>query len=291
MARFRNPFSGPSRPRAIIWTSVGLFVIAGIAVIAMFWATSTKWFCATPCHSVQADTIAAYDASSHSKISCLACHEPVGAGPHILVLAKAKSALEVLTTLTGAYDLPLNAGSAYGLGEEMKDEQCTQCHGTNRKITATKGVIIDHAVHTKNGVTCVTCHNRVAHNEENLTFTLAGNAKHADFEKMDACFRCHDIQNEGRAPGKCSTCHPTGFDLVPATHKSQEWMPAGHAEAAKEALKEYGKAELEAKKLVLEGIDKSLATPVEHCSTCHTRAFCKACHSKLGKVLEQAQKK
>ena len=285
-----GPFGDERRPRAMIWSFVALLALAGVMVAALVFATSTKWFCAAPCHMVQSDTIASYDASTHSKVSCITCHEPVGAGPHILLMLKAKSGLEVIPTVLGTYELPLNAGSAYGLGEEMPDEQCTQCHGTNRKVTPSDGVIINHAVHAKNDVTCVSCHNRIAHDESKLTLKLEGNEKHADFEEMDGCFRCHDVEGKKRATGECSACHPKGFDLVPATHKAEGWLPEGHAEAATESLKEFGRAERESERLKLEGISEDLARPVEYCSTCHPRSFCKDCHEKLGKALTQKNK-
>lgn len=291
MGRFTpGPFGDQRRPRAIVWTFVSLLALAAVIVVALDWVTSTEWFCAAPCHMVQSDTIASYHASTHSKISCIACHEPAGAGPHILLLAKAKSGLEVIPTVLGTYELPLNAGSGYGLGKEMPDEQCTQCHGTNRKTTPAEGVIIDHAIHKKNGVTCVTCHNRVAHDESGLTLKLPGNEKHADFEKMDGCFRCHDVEGKKKATGECSACHPKGFNLVPETHEATGWLPEGHAEAAKESLKEFGRAERESERLELEGISKDAATPVEYCSTCHARSFCKACHEKLGDALNAKKK-
>ena len=80
--------------------------------------------------------------------------------------------------------------------------------------------------------------------------------------------------------------HTPGFDLTPATHKTAEWFPKGHSEAAAESLKEFGEATAEAKDLIDEGIPARLTTPVEHCSTCHTKAFCADCHTRLGLSLK-----
>lgn len=275
-----------TRPRAIIWSAIALLGVAALFVIAGVIVTSTQWFCATPCHMVQTDAIAAYEASSHSEVSCMACHEPANGTPVEFLFAKIRSAGEVLPTVTKNYELPPNLSSAYSLGEEMESEQCTQCHGTNRKITPAGGIIIDHAVHEEADVTCATCHNRVGHNDEAITQKLTDNVKHKDFMKMDACFRCHDLENKRRAGGECKLCHPAGFDLVPETHDEKGWLPKGHAEAATESLTEYGAATVEAEELVKEGVAEDVAVPVEYCSTCHKKPFCDACHSKLAGALK-----
>jgi len=288
VGKFRDP---STRPRAIILTGVGVLVLAVLAVAGGVIATSTIWFCATPCHKVQADTIASYEASSHSQISCMACHEPVNATPIQFAMAKLRSMGELPPTIMNKYELPLNKGSAYALNtREMGSKQCTQCHTTMRKVTPSAGVIIDHEAHAKDGVTCTTCHNRVAHNDEAIELKLPGNVKHEDFTKMDACFRCHDLEGERRAKGECNLCHTPEFALVPSTHAEVGWLPKGHANAATESLKKFGIATVEAEELVKEGVSEEVAVPVEHCSTCHKTSFCDTCHAKLADALRTAPK-
>jgi hypothetical protein len=278
-----------TRPKAIIWSSIIVLVLASFAVAIGVIATSTRLFCASPCHMVQDDAIASYKASAHANISCMACHEPVNANPLQFAKAKLKSAAEVVPTVMGTYTFPLNKGSAYALNEkEMGSKQCTQCHGTNRKVTPATGLIINHEIHAKDGITCTTCHNRAGHDESGFELTIEGNTKHVDFTEMDACFRCHGLEGEHEAPGECATCHTAGFNLVPATHKSDKWMAGEHSEAAKESLKEYGAASVEAEELLKEGVAERLAKPVEHCSTCHKKAFCDDCHNKLADKLVKA---
>jgi nitrate/TMAO reductase-like tetraheme cytochrome c subunit len=281
---FRNP---KTRPRAIIFSSIGVLGLAVFAVLVAVIGTSTRTFCAEICHHVQDDTIAAYNASPHANISCMACHEPANGTPIQFAMAKMKSAGELPVAITGAFTLPINKGSACALNPvEMGDKQCTQCHGGNRKITPSAGLKTNHLIHKQKGVTCTTCHNRVAHNEQTLTLKLVGNEKHADFMQMDACFRCHGLEGKHEAPGACPTCHTADFALVPANHKVAGWLPNGHSEAAKESLKEYGAATAEAETLVKEGISERVAKPVEHCSTCHVKSFCEDCHAKLAKSLK-----
>lgn len=234
------------------------------------------------CHQVQDDTIASYNASSHSQVSCLACHEPVNGSPVSFIMAKLRSATELVPAMTRTFELPLNKGSALALSrQEMGDDHCLQCHSTNRLVTASPGIIINHEVHTKAGITCTTCHNRIAHSETGITLTLPGNAKHADFMKMGACFRCHDLSGAKKAPGTCRTCHTPEFKLTPASHLAPDWRRSGHGAAASEVAVQMGVGEVEAEELVREGIAPSLADPVNSCKTCHLASFCDDCHARL----------
>lgn len=288
LSLFKNP---TTRPKAVIWSSILVLGLAGFAVAIGVIATSTRMFCAESCHIVQDDAIASYKASAHANISCMACHEPVNANPLEFAKAKIKSAGEVIPTVAGTYSFPLNKGSAYALNaHEMGSKQCTQCHGTNRKVTPVAGLKIDHAIHAKEGVTCTSCHNRAGHDETEIVLKLEGNSKHEDFTEMNACFRCHGLEGVHEAPGECATCHTEGFELVPENHKSGRWLSGEHSETAKESLKEYGAAEAEAEELLKEGVAERLAKPVEYCSTCHKKAFCDGCHDKLADKLVQADK-
>jgi hypothetical protein len=290
-------FSDPvRRPRFIIWTFTVVFALAAFVIVALG-ATSTRWFCEDVCHKVQDDTIRAYQASTHSEISCMACHEPVNADTITFLFAKVKSGLEVIPTVANTYELPLNKGSELALegGEHMGSQQCTQCHSSNRQVSENNGVLINHKVHADAGIWCTVCHNRVAHNDTAAPPQLKDpkgnpNTVHQNFMMMDACFRCHDLQGDTKmtgvgakaAPGTCSTCHPAGFNLVPSTHNAADWAVMGHGQAARAADEEYGQALAEADNLVADGITPYLAAPVKHCDTCHVESkFCDPCHARL----------
>jgi len=293
LAGFKDPVR---RPRFIVWTFAIVLALAAFVVV-MLGATSTRWFCAEVCHKVQDDTIAAYEKSSHAEISCMACHEPVNADTFTFLIAKVKSGLEVIPTVGNTFSLPLNPGSALALkgGHEMGSQQCTQCHSPNRVVTASVGLITNHKAHADAGVWCTLCHNRVAHNDKDVAPVLVApngtkNVVHPDFMKMDACFRCHDLESKVKmtglgakaAPGVCTTCHPAGFELVPESHKAADWTSTVHGGKAKEILKEMGTLEAEAKNLQEEGITPYLAAPVNPCFTCHVESkFCEPCHAKL----------
>ncbi len=281
------------RPRYIIWCGVGVLFIAVFMILALG-ATSTYWFCANICHKVQDDSIIAYNRSSHSQISCMACHEPVNANPVVFIMAKAESLGELYLTALNKYELPLNGKSHYAL--ELKSPQCTQCHSENRIITTTPGIIIDHKVHEEKEVQCTYCHNRIAHRED-FEPTLKNpdgtpSHKHVDFMSMTACFRCHAQGEDGverplPAPGECELCHPANFRLKPASHLESGFYPKGHADMAKEAEAsvEEAKAESEEGSAESSGEEEELglALPavaeVNECFTCHNEEkFCNECH-------------
>jgi mono/diheme cytochrome c family protein len=293
LAGFKDPVR---RPRFIVWTFVVVLALAAFVVV-MLGATSTRWFCSEVCHKVQDDTIAAYNASTHAEISCMACHEPVGADTIVFMIAKVKSGLEVIPTVGNTFSLPLNPGSALALkgGKEMGSQQCTQCHSQNREVTASEGLIVNHKVHADANIHCTVCHNRIAHNDTAAKPTLVApngseNKPHQNFMKMEFCYRCHDLEGKTKmtgegakaASGTCATCHPTGFKLIPETHETADWASKGHGEANKEILKEMVLLEEEAKVLEEEGIEPYLALPVDPCFTCHVeKDFCEPCHDSL----------
>ena len=253
---FRDP---ASRPRFIIWTGVVVLSLAVFMILALG-ATSTYWFCANVCHKVQDDTIIAYNRSSHNKISCMACHEPVNADPVTFIMKKAEALGELYLTATNEYELPLNGESH--VSEEMPAEQCTQCHDMgDRIVTPTSGIIIDHQVHAEENIACPQCHNRIAHREDfELTLkTPEGkpNQKHEDFMRMDGCFRCHSQEEGGRAPGDCYLCHPSNFSLQPASHYEENFY------------NEFGKSD---------GHWKLSEEDPEYCTICHSKQFCTDCH-------------
>lgn len=294
-------FTDPSmRPRYIIWTSVIVLVLAALVIVALG-VTSTRWFCSDGCHKVQDDTILAYQHSSHSEISCMSCHMPVGANPIIFVLHKAEALGELYQTLTNQFELPLNGESEVGL--TMPSAQCTQCHDlTKRKVTPAAGILIDHKAHSDAQVTCAMCHNRVAHKEDfelKLTDPKTGdkNRKHENFMTMTACFRCHNQSGGGNPPGRCSACHPADFQLKPPSHLQDGFFPTGHGKLATAEAKRVAEArkEMPAKSMQTyaqlvaaqrqEGAKGESIGPLltktetlNYCNTCHAEKFCVDCH-------------
>ena len=294
LAGFKDPVR---RPRFIIWTAVVVMVIIAV-MIPVLGVTSSFFFCSQTCHKVQDDTIVAYEHSSHSKVSCMACHMPVGANPVIFILHKAEALGELYMTVTNNFKLPLNGESEVAL--TMKATQCTQCHNlATRPVTPSAGLKINHDKHSAKNIPCTICHNRIAHREDsalkNKDPKTGLNHKHDDFMSMDACFRCHDQTEGSAAPGACIACHPVGFQLKPESHTASDFLKK-HGEMAKksqeavaDALKEKGISEvtLELKSEWTKVSADSTETlgqkliPVKavfYCGTCHKPEFCVNCH-------------
>jgi nitrate/TMAO reductase-like tetraheme cytochrome c subunit len=257
LAGFRDPVR---RPRWIVVTGVVLIAVA-TAFTVVIGLTSSRAFCAAaPCHAIQADALAAYENSSHSEISCLACHMPVNADPVTFLVHKVEVGVAGVVGVSRGTSLPINPESELAMNTKyMTEDRCTQCHTSNRRLTPSKGIIIDHAAHSKAGVTCTQCHNRIAHDETGLKLTK-GSRPHEDFMKMEACFRCHDLEGKKKAAGACKLCHPADFELRPAGHSvpgfyTKYGTSTGHAKAAK------------------------ADTSGRYCSSCHVRSkFCDGCH-------------
>ncbi|MBE0476917.1 MAG: NapC/NirT family cytochrome c, partial [Coriobacteriia bacterium] len=316
LAGFKDP---ARRPRYIIWTGAAVLAMAAFVIVALG-ATSTRWFCAEVCHKVQDDTIIAYRASSHANISCMACHMPVNADPVTFLLHKATALGELYLTATNKFEIPLNAESHLALDtKHMPASQCTQCHSmSNRDVTPSDGIIIDHQTHIDEDITCTFCHNRVAHPEWDVQLVNVDpstgelNRGHENFMEMTACYRCHSLEKDALAPGECSACHPEGFKLKPDNHDKTGFVKvpgeelAPHAEMAREDLERVahateGEGEVEAKASLL-GVRKAYASSggeeavtetqrtedgwhvvsvkaVSYCSTCHEKdEFCTGCH-------------
>jgi len=226
-----------------------LFVAA--AAIGIF---STSQFCGI-CHEMSGD-IASLGESAHAKLTCYACHQSLSV-PNLL-LHKVLAMKEVYYHFTD-FEKPINGHSHVATSGGITNDNCEFCHSIlTRKVTPSHGVLIDHKVHLDKGVQCIYCHNRVAHpNGEAL------GAEYEDFMTMEGCARCHKQEESSKAPGRCSACHPKGFELKPENHfakgffvrdaRGQVVSAKGHAELKKEDPK--------------------------YCEMCHNeRRFCDDCH-------------
>lgn len=290
-------FTDPkSRPRAVLWSGALLIAFVWLWVLGID-GTSTYWFCTEPCHIVHTDNTLAYNESTHTKVACVACHEPVGVNPIELTLLKIEVAPDAIKTIARTFELPMNHDNHIAL--EMPAEQCLQCHDMDNRLATPSGtILIDHEVHAENAVDCTICHNRVAHPDDKVEFVLEGDKKHDDWMAMDACFRCHSLEAKAQAPGECAKCHIEGFDPVPSSHAKSGWYKAfgdstGHAKAAKTEsetiaasvayFKENPPSEPSHGEIEGEEPTGELkpASQINTCYTCHKRAFCTDCHGGL----------
>jgi len=300
---FKNPVT---RPRALILTG-SILTFALLFVTVAVGATTSYWFCAEVCHKVQDDTIASYQNSTHSKVSCVACHMPAGANPVTFLLHKAHALGELPPTVANTYHLPLNKHSEIAMdANKFPSSMCLQCHSSIRADRTSEGIIMDHPVHIDEwNIACTVCHNRIAHREEGIEMTLFDpatgelSARHSDFMKMAGCFRCHRVHGDGQsvstpylsAGGECSICHTASHDLIPADHKVGNFA-VSHGEAAFAEndrvlttlasehtcfdSKVISKGAPSPEALAVKGVP--CVESLNRCYNCHALNFCADCH-------------
>lgn len=282
------------RPRLFLWTAILLVSFVTLAAVGVI-GTSTNWFCTAPCHTVHYDNTLTYEQSSHIQVSCVACHEPLNGTPLEFVLLKIEVAPDLVPTIMGTTEFPLN--HAQDVATEMPDEQCLQCHDVKKRVATTRASLtVDHEKHLAKGVRCTSCHNRVAHPEENVDYVLEGDTKHEDWLTMQACFRCHGLTRDAKAPGMCSNCHPENFELRPADHEVDDWLVqtggGAHAVAGAAEAKRTAEGVKWVEELAAEPERPSHGSPfdrtyerpgfaktVNNCYTCHVEEFCTTCHN------------
>ncbi len=250
-----------------------VFTILGTITI-----TSQPSFC-NICHEMRAD-VQAWKSSSHAEITCYGCHSEGNIAAFLL--HKVESLKEVYFHLTGSFEKPINGDGEYA--KHMSNEPCKRCHSLNRKVTPSKGMIIDHPKHEEKDITCVTCHNRVGHPEIKgyLVDEKEGDEKdhvqqvslkpgsvvkvpvdtkpYEDHMEMRFCMVCHTGEKD-KGPRECKTCHPSGFELKPEDHNDPNWLPAKEELQSVEAV--HG---IEAKE------------DMAGCLSCHKQEFCNKCH-------------
>jgi len=226
--------------------AAGISLVILLSVIGMTYATSAPQFCSA-CHIMKPE-YTTWQASSHSQVSCTACHVAPGltnALKHKVVAAK-----ELYLYLTKSYELPIR------MTEKLPDSRCLKCHSLKRKVSASTDLYIPHKRHYQKGIGCVKCHEGVAHGKvASSGMTMGGDLKAWDKAKgaslmtvqntvprMDLCMDCHGRRGVTVA---CEACH------------SGSMRPESHQEAAFKT--QHG---------------KQAQKNINYCDTCH--AFIKA---------------
>jgi hypothetical protein len=211
------------------------------------YVTSSPRVCRS-CHEM-APRGDAWAESAHAEVVCVSCHEAPTAWyalPQRLVARVGLLGRDTWWHFSGGSD---DSGDESGSPHEdargsalVSSENCLQCHDPNRQATSGLRILIDHAEHAEMNGTCLSCHINTGHPEETRGRALS---------LMDQCFNCHGTGDEPDAAAECDVCHPSDYELVPATHKAEQW-DLGHSELA--------------------------TTDPGQCELCHEAAFCTDCH-------------
>ncbi len=230
---------GATRRR--IWTVVGITLTVIALVIVADLATASPRLCSS-CHEMSVRTDS-WEQSAHAAVACVECHQParpVYAYPVKLADRARLLGRDIAAHASGNFEDPIDAPTASS--KPVEDEVCLQCHDPNRKATSGFRIKIDHAEHAERNGSCVSCHVRTAHPIESRGTALS---------LMAQCYTCHGTAEQPDASAECDVCHPSGYELVPASHEPAEWKET-HGEVA----------------------DEDLAL----CEMCHEQDFCTDCH-------------
>jgi len=244
---------------------IGLVALLSVSLAA----TSQPGFC-NSCHEMKND-YQAWKASAHKDVSCTSCHiEP---GIVNFLHHKVVALNEVVAHIRGSFETPINKGSA--LSEKMSPLLCTSCHESPGK-ESNERLKFDHTLHSKTGFNCTYCHNRVGH---------PGMEEYESRINMPFCINCHKKED---GPTRCSVCHPSEFELKPASHTGGKWLKTH----GKDDTSECSNCHFDEKSFCMDchglpmphekgwrtahGKDKSL---LETCEKCHDKPRdCTACH-------------
>lgn len=264
-----------TRMRVLMYLGAALIVVLVILPGAIQMTSNPTGFCLAVCHQSMKPYISEWQKSSHSAVTCYACHghEP---GVIPLMMAKMVAMKELYLQLADSYEKPINGESK--LAEELSSEPCELCHSIeNRKVTPSNGIIINHKVHLDNDISCTHCHNRVAHGqpkdypgeppkksgEEEELLAMEGPMQkrefYQDWMSMRHCMTCHTGE-EGKGPKECSACHTKGFELKPGNHMEASWLRPKAPD--KKAIH-----------------PKLADVDMDYCKLCHeVKSFCRDCH-------------
>lgn len=252
-----------------------LFIV--VAMIGALTFTNQPIFCSS-CHKTMSPEYTTWQVSSHSQVSCVACH--IKPGLVNTLLHKMQTLKEPVLYFTGTWEKPIKPT------EPVENENCLTCHSTNRKFTVEGDLIIPHDKHEKAGILCVDCHSGVAHAKiyergltgeksprqpEDWTEAYAKTVFTPDFTNpdMDTCIKCHHKKGK---PVSCETCHKTIF--TPENHKNKvTWQKTHGLEAEKnikscQSCHDYG---FENKHIKLDNEAAAYAWSNNFCSKCHSK--------------------
>lgn len=233
--KIKELFNDKSKILKFTIIAAGLSLVVLVSVIGMTYATSVPKFCAL-CHIMKPE-YATWQASSHSQVSCTACHVDPGlksALEHKVVATK-----ELYLYVTKKYELPIQ------MTEDLPDSRCLKCHSLKRKVSSSTDLNIPHKRHYDNKVPCIKCHQGVAHGKvASSGMTIGGDfnqwtkSKAAGLmnvqntlPRMDLCMDCHGRRGVTVA---CEACH--SGSMKPDSHQEKAFKTT-HGKQAKKNIK------------------------------------------------------
>lgn len=141
--------------------------------------------------------------STHSKISCAACHVKPGAGGAV------KYAVEAIPAF---YSRQITGPSKVNLLGTPGIDACRKCHTAYRKVAPSGDLLIPHKAHVEVlKMDCADCHKNLVHSPNRRGFNRP---------EMEGCLeQCHDGD---KASDACVDCHT--HKNTPKTHDRKDWL-------------------------------------------------------------------
>lgn len=254
------------RRRVFIYLLMAAAVLVVFSV-GMIGATGFPRGCNIICHSMDPE-YNTWKKSAHANIGCVACHTAPG-GAFTKIAEDIFVNVPIGVKQFVGFEKPINPHSEISQ-EHMENERCLRCHSPQtREFTSRPDLKMGsqaHQKHLKRGLSCTTCHNRVAHKGaekfEPITRWEKG-FQYQNFTTMkEGCFRCHsmsprpaelapEIRKLARKTSiACPVCHPRGWQFLPSGH-GNDWRKA-HVTMANADL--------------------------NSCLRCHPKKACNECH-------------
>ncbi|MGM0621238.1 MAG: NapC/NirT family cytochrome c [Bacteroidota bacterium] len=140
-------FNNPATRNATIIFSAGtavLLILSAVGSYEAFHYTESVEFCGKVCHQVMEPEYAAYQASSHERVSCVECH--VGSGADWYVKSKLSGLYQVYSVMFDKYPRPIPT-PVHSL--RPAQETCEECHWPekfyDRKLLIKRSFLADEA--------------------------------------------------------------------------------------------------------------------------------------------------
>ena len=251
------------------WVLLALAVAAVVAlVLPVFSTLQPGYYERYPSLRVR---MANWRLSTHSKMSCEACHVDPGAAGYLAFAAK---------SIPSFYSQLMYGPKAANLLSAPSSAACEKCHTIYRQVSPNGDLLIPHRAHVEVlEISCATCHKSLVHSANSQGFNKP---------EMATCLRtCH---NAKQATDQCTKCHTR--KEVPENHKQADWLDT---HAAKMDSADCGKchawspdfcSECHAKRPASHAGNfkqthqvRVAARGTKGCDFCHAeRTFCKECH-------------